>query len=66
MPVVPRTTTGIISVGRKELVVSPHGEDHPPVIRSMLSSAMCHATLTGVEGAELLHEFSGRIKGAVM
>jgi pyruvate/2-oxoglutarate dehydrogenase complex dihydrolipoamide acyltransferase (E2) component len=44
--VIPPGTTGILSIGLMQ----------KPADQTMLSCAMCHATLTGMEGASMLHK----------
>jgi len=44
--VIPPGTSGILSIGLMQ----------KPADQTMLSCAMCHATLTGMEGASMLHK----------
>ena len=53
IPVLPKGTTGILSVGRMQ----PDSGN-----KSLLALQMCHATLTGVEGARVMHGVADALK----
>lgn len=50
IPVLPKGCAGIVGVGRTDA----SGQ-------SMLAASLCHATLTGVQGASLMRDFTGRL-----